>query len=118
MLRELDSKTSLIEKYSYFAPIEGWSKGDPTAAVSWVLENLVEGSELGVRMLQRALTELAHINPQDAMHIALFQEPHPVHGSGGLEYYVFDSVASRGNVNVALILLDQVCERRGPLSLV
>lgn len=111
LLRELESKTSLIEEYSYFALIEGWSKSDSTGAVAWVLENSVEGSELRARMLQRALTELAHINPQEAMHIAISQEPHRFHGSGGLEYYVIDSVVSRGNIDEALILLDQVRER-------
>lgn len=111
LLSELESKTSLIEKYAYFAIVEGWSRNDSTGAVSWVLENSEEGSELRARMLQRVITELAHINPQEAMHIAISQEPHRFHGSGGLEYYVIDSVVSRGNVDEALILLDQVRER-------
>ena len=79
--------------------------------MSWVLENSVEGSELRARMLQRALTELADINPQEAMHIAISQQPHRFHRSGGLEYYVIYSVVSRGNVDEALMLLDQVRER-------
>ena len=111
LLRELESKTSLIEKYSYFALVEGWSRNDSTGAVSWILENSVEGSELRARMLQRALTQLVHSSPQEAMNIALSQEPHPFHGSGGLEFYVVDSVVSRGNIDEALMLLDQVRER-------
>lgn len=120
LLHELESKSSLIEDESYFALVEGWSQSDSAGAVSWVLESSEEGSELRARMLQRALAELAHINPQEAMHIALSQEPHPFHrprffsGSMGLEYYVIESMVSQGNVDEALVLLDQVRDGSKP----
>ncbi len=120
LLHELESKSSLIEDEAYFALVEGWSQSDSAGAISWVLESSAEGSELRARMLQRALAELAHIDPQEAMHIALSQEPHPFHrprffsGSMGLEYYVIESMVSQGNVDEALVLLNQVRDGSKP----
>lgn len=115
LLGELRSTTNVVENDAYYALIEGWTQSDSAGAIAWVLDNSAEGSELRARMLQRALSEHAYINPQESMHIALSQEPHSFHGSGGLEYYVIDSLASRGGVDEALTLLDQLRAPSKPL---
>ena len=80
-----------------------WSEKDPIAAIDWVLQNLDKGTGNGQSMLFVTMPEVAKLNPERAMEIAL---EHPVESI--LEFSVISGLLSEEKIESALSLLPQV----------
>ena len=80
-----------------------WSRQDPNAAIDWVVQNLDKGTGYGQSMLFGTIPEVAKLNPERAMEIAL---EHPVESL--LEFSVVSGLLSEEKIESALSLLPQV----------
>ena len=87
--------------------VEIWSRKEPDAAVEWVLENLEQGRNSGSFMLGSALEQLALLDPEEAMKIALEQP-----SESQLERSVVMELLRQGEIDTALALSPQV--RKSP----
>ncbi|MCY3540956.1 MAG: hypothetical protein OXH31_03495 [Gammaproteobacteria bacterium] len=83
--------------------VQIWSRQDPLAAIDWVFQNLEKGSENGRSMLSVTMAEVAKLNPERAMEIAL---EHSVEYE--LEFSVVSALLRAEKIDSALSLLPQV----------
>ena len=80
-----------------------WSQKDPLSAIDWVVHNLEKGTSNGQPMLWITMPQVALVDPQKAMEIAL---EHPVENN--LEFSVFSGLLGEERIESALSLLPQV----------
>ncbi|MCY3884681.1 MAG: hypothetical protein OXG24_07135 [Gammaproteobacteria bacterium] len=107
-----------IEDSTEYLLVREWAEKNPNEALSWVNANAVEGSEKRARMMQRILSNYALVDPDKAMSIARSEQPHAFHGMTGLETEVIGSLASSGQLDTAIDLLEHVRESALSLSCV
>ena len=82
-----------------------WSRKDPLATIDWVVQNLERGTSNGQRMLWTTMPQVALVDPQKAIEIAL---EHPVEKN--LEYSVMAGLLGEERIESALSLLPQIRE--------
>lgn len=83
--------------------VEIWNRKDPLAAVEWTVKNLDQGPSNGRWMLTSALEQLALLDPDKAMEIALKQPAQDT-----FEHVVVDKLLRQGEFEKALSLAPQV----------
>ena len=99
-----------IDEESVFAVIRAWVEVDPIAASKWAKESYDVGSRVRARVMQRIVYALAQSNPEEAMTMALAEEPHSWNSGSGLEMYVIESMVYQGELEQAIEMLDRVRE--------
>lgn len=88
--------------------VYSWSSKFPDQALMWVQENIEPETTQRNWMLSRVLGEYALVQPKEAMEVAITEDPNPARGELGLAYNVIESLASDGQLDTAIGLLDQV----------
>ena len=99
-----------IDEESVFAVIRAWVEVDPIAASKWAKESYDVGSRVRARVMQRIVYALAQSNPEEAMTMALAEEPQSWNSGSGLEMYVIESMVYQGELEQAIEMLDRVRE--------
>lgn len=107
-LQRLDGQqenTSSAKRYL----AEAWSRENAAQALTWVLENTKETGPLRQELLKEVLAQLALSDPSKALRAALEQSMDTTKPTeSGLEYWVFQSLASNGKFDEVLPMLNEV----------
>ena len=107
-LQQLRSVSGAVDYNAESTLVRSWTKFDPTSAMEWVKTNKESGtSEYGLLMREVARV-YALIDPEKALTVARDEASSSIFYSTYLEIEVLDSLASRGQIDVAIKLLDQV----------
>ncbi|MYD45968.1 MAG: hypothetical protein F4W92_06425 [Gammaproteobacteria bacterium] len=110
-LQQLRTVPRAIDDNTETELVRSWSKSDPIAAMEWVRTNKEEDSREYAYMIQDIARAYALIDPEKAFTFARGEAPNSYFlSSTYLETEVLDSLARRGEVEVALKLLDRVRE--------
>ena len=109
-LQHLRSVPGAIDDDTETTLVRAWSKSDPVAAMEWVRANKAEDSREYAYMTRNIAQAYALIDPKKALTFARGEAPNSFLSGTYLETEVLDSLARRGEVDVALSLVDQVRE--------
>ena len=109
-LQHLRSVPGAIDDDTETTLVRSWSKSDPVAAMKWVRVNKEEDSREYAYMTRNIAQAYALIDPKKALTFARGEAPNSFLSGTYLETEVLDSLARRGEVDVALRLVDQVRE--------
>ena len=113
VLRRLSSLKAIpgaFNKHNERTFVYSWSSKNPDQALKWVQENVEPETIQRNWILGRVLSDYAVIQPEEAMAVAITEDPHPARGELGLSYSVIESLVSDDQINAAFDLLDQVPE--------
>lgn len=107
-LQQLRSVPGAVDHNAESTLVSSWTKLDPTSAMEWVKTNKKSGSSEYVLMMREFARTYALIDPERALSVARDEASSSIFNSTYLEIEVLDSLARRGQIDVAIKLLDQV----------
>lgn len=113
-LEQLRSVPSAVDQDAEIDLIRSWSQKDPVAAIEWVKTNKDKSSSQYRYMTRDIARAYALIDPDKALAFASGEAPNSFLSGSFLETEVIDSLASRGQVDVAIQLLNQVRDPAQP----
>lgn len=113
-LQQLRSVPSAVDEDAEIALVRSWSQKDPVAAIAWVNTNKDKSSPQYRYMTRDIARAYALIDPDKALAFASGEAPNSFLSGSFLETEVIDSLASRGQVDVAIQLLNQVRDAAQP----
>lgn len=108
-LQDMKSRGESVDRPSVEL-VRAWALRDPAAATAWTLEFAPEESGLRGSMLRIVLPNLALVDPDEAMQVAL---AHPYDESSSFvttDMWVVQGLASGGRLDTARTMLDEVRE--------
>lgn len=113
-LEQLRSVPSAVDQDAEIDLVRSWSQKDPVAAIEWVKTNKDKSSSQYRYMTRDIARAYALIDPDEALAFASGEAPNSFLSGSFLETEVIDSLASRGQVDVAIQLLNQVRDPAQP----